>query len=234
MVGHGREDVEDASAHRELAAPRDHVDPQIGELHEAARDRLEVVAAARDGEVEHAGVGEPGRHRLQGAAHGCGDDEGRVTGIRPQRGFAEHREATTDGLGRGAQPLMRQCLPRRKVTHGGVRHEALQGSADALGASPGRGDDQKGRRRTAGARPPTLGEQRRQHRRVESRHHREVGVDARGLDGALHGRSLRQGARDPGNCHRSSLFRPTDTGLGRGRSPALGRRWTLPRTVGTA
>ena len=230
VVGDGREDIEDASAHRELAAPRDHVDPEVGEPDEATGDRFEVVAAAGHGELERTRLGETRRDGLQGPAHRGGDDERRVTGIRPLGRFAEHGEATADGLGRGAQPFVGQGLPRGEMADGRVRHEALQRGADAVGAAAGGRDDEEGCRgslRIARAAPGGAagGEQRSEHRGVEARDHREIGVGAGGLGGALHGRSLRQGARDPGNCHRTSLLRPTDTGsAAAGGAPATGRR----------
>ena len=41
VLGRRREDVEDAAAHRELAALADHVDAVVGEFHEALDDGVE-------------------------------------------------------------------------------------------------------------------------------------------------------------------------------------------------
>ena len=75
VVGRGREHVEDAAAHRELTAPRDHVDPRICEVDELQRDGREVVPAAARDEFDGRELGEVVGERLQRGAHRRDDDE---------------------------------------------------------------------------------------------------------------------------------------------------------------
>ena len=84
MLGDRREDIEDAAAHRELAAPGHHVDARVGEVDELARDRGEVVSAAAGGERDGFEVGEVVGERLEGGAHGGDEDEG-TAGVSPGR-----------------------------------------------------------------------------------------------------------------------------------------------------
>ncbi|GAA1425658.1 hypothetical protein GCM10009640_24770 [Agrococcus citreus] len=147
VVG-GREDVDDAAAHRELAAARDHVDARVGEVDEPPRQRREVDAARAGRELD-------GRHReqvvgdgLERRAHGCDHDRGRA-GL-PLGDRAERRAAPPDGLGRGAQALVRERLPRGQVEHLRLGEPREQVVADRLGLAPGRGDDEQ--RAVVGAR----------------------------------------------------------------------------------
>ena len=126
MVGDGREDVEDAAAHRELAAARDHVDARVGEVDEPGRD-----AAARswpapaDDELDRA---RRRRGRRRAAAARRAPTRSRRAGVAPvpARDAPQHVEPAPDGLGARAQPLVRQGLPRREVEDLGVRAGALR------------------------------------------------------------------------------------------------------------
>ena len=77
VLGRRREDVEDAAAHRELAALADHVDPVVGQLDETGDDRSNRTVASNpggsgvefglrsDGERHRLDIGHVGCHRLQ-------------------------------------------------------------------------------------------------------------------------------------------------------------------------
>ena len=99
MFGGRREDVEDAAAHRELTAPRDHVDPVVGKLDQPRRETLEVELGA-DGQYDRLDFGQIGGHRLQQRAHRGDDDLQR----RPQpfvvraRQPPQHHHPGTDGV----------------------------------------------------------------------------------------------------------------------------------------
>jgi hypothetical protein len=71
VLGHGREDIQDAPAHRELAAPRHHVDTRVGQLDQAGRHVHEVVAATAALEHHRLDVGQPSDQGLQRRARPC-------------------------------------------------------------------------------------------------------------------------------------------------------------------
>ena len=68
MLGGGREDIENAAAHRELAAPSDHVDPGVGQFGEA-RDEAVVFEFGADPKGHRVDLCEVWRHRLKQRAH---------------------------------------------------------------------------------------------------------------------------------------------------------------------
>ena len=127
VVGDRREDVEDAAAHRELAAPRDHVDARVGEVDElrrrgAPRSYPRPPVGRSIGAMSVEVVGE----RLQRGAH-RGDDEERACSRSPcaqSRQPAQRVEALADDLGARAEALVRQGLPGRELDDLGVREQA--------------------------------------------------------------------------------------------------------------
>ena len=146
MLGIRREDVEDAAAHRELAAAGDHVDPRVGEFDEGERERGELVAAAADGRGRSArarrgparaaggrrarsrrrSVGAfaiPGRHGRAGCAVGC---------RRSRRSGSVARAAGSPRRGRAARRV-------RQVSAEGIRH--------GVGLTAGRRDREQRLRR---------------------------------------------------------------------------------------
>ena len=193
---------------RELAAPRDHVDAVVGELDEPGRDVAEIVPAGADDELDRRDIGEPGRERLDGAAHRRGDDERRRA--VPAGDAPEDLEARADDLGARAQPLVRQRLPRREVQHLGTGQQRAERGTERLGAATGRRDQQHHRRLARGAAALDQGGEQRS---VEALDEREVRIDGCRGHGIPERLSLLEGAHDPGNCHRTSLRRRTDTGL---------------------
>ena len=75
MLGDRREHIEDAAAHRELAASRDHVDAGVGQVDELAGNCREVVAASAGGESDRFELGEVVGERLECGPNGCDEDE---------------------------------------------------------------------------------------------------------------------------------------------------------------
>ncbi len=155
VVGGGREHVEDAAAHRELAAAGDHVDARVGEVDEldgelgpgrSPRPPATSSIGARLGEV----VGE----RLQRGAHRCDDDE-----RMPRAGLPPTRAC---GAGRGVAGrrsrrygLSRSC---GRVSHAGnsrISASSRYGAIDARTDSPSRLvaviDEERGRQPRLGA-----------------------------------------------------------------------------------
>lgn len=114
----GREDVDDATAHRELSAPLDHVDAGVRRLGQAADHVLHGPGLARR-QLDRLDVGQAGDLRLEQAADRRDDDLQRTVGgvgagvAQP----AQHREAPSDGVAARAQPLVREGLPARVVGH---------------------------------------------------------------------------------------------------------------------
>ncbi len=81
MVGRGREDVDDAAAHGELAAAGDHVDPSVGELGETGGGRFDLDLVA-DGHLDRGDLAEALGQGLEERADGR-DDEGELAaGLR--------------------------------------------------------------------------------------------------------------------------------------------------------
>ncbi len=168
MLGGRREHVEDAAAHRELAAPGHHVDPRVREVDELRRELGEVVAASARDELERLDVGEVVGERLQRRAHGGDEDEWMRRGAsRPLREAAQRRDPSPDRLGARAQALVRQGLPRRELDDLRVGHVRLERAAERLALAAGRGDHEHGARG---------GQQARHERRPESVDEREIGA----------------------------------------------------------
>ena len=139
VVGDGREDVEDAAAHGELAAPGHHVDARVGEVDELAGEGGEVVAAAA--RVEHDRLGRSARlsasgcsaarteattmsgralrHRPRSTPAGCAGP--RCGGRRSRRSGSAARAAgspTPGSRARWRRGRRRRCSPRAPRTRG--------------------------------------------------------------------------------------------------------------------
>ncbi len=120
-----REDVEDAAAHRDLAAPLDQIDPgvagtdqprddviELGDITDLQRDRLEV-AKARD-------------LRLHQRPHRR-DNDGELAVVRVSQSTSDG-EAAADRVGARRQPLVRERFPRRVLgDRVGVEQRAERG-----------------------------------------------------------------------------------------------------------
>ena len=145
VLGDRREHVEDAAAHRELAAPRDHVDAGVGEVDELRGELGEVVPATACRELDRLDVGEVVGERLQRRAHRRDEHEGmRLRPRTPLREVTQRRDPAPDRLGARAEALVRQGLPRGEVDDLGVRSVGLEGAAERLALAAGRGDDEHG------------------------------------------------------------------------------------------
>ena len=115
VLGGGREDVEDAAAHRELAALADHVDAGVGQVDQPG-DHVVEVGLGTDGQRHRLDVGEVGRHRLQQRPRRGHDDpqrraEALVVGMGQP---AQQHHPRADGVDARRQPLVRQRLPGRE------------------------------------------------------------------------------------------------------------------------
>ncbi len=141
----GREDVDDAAAHRELAALLDQVDAGVRRVGEPSYDVVEVGAVA-DGELDRLQVGQPLHLRLQHRAdrrHHHVERAVALVGARVAQP-AQHGQPAPDGVAAGAEPFVRERLPRRVVADpGGIEH-VTQHLDQVLGLARGRGDHQHG------------------------------------------------------------------------------------------
>ncbi len=142
----GREDVEDAAAHRELPAALDEVGAGVGRAREALDDLLErglVAGAQGDG----AQLAQPLGDRLEHGPH-RGDDDGRRTvpvvgGLRVGQA-PEHRQALADGVAARAESLVRERLPRGEVGDRPGAEAGLEGGLEVLRLASRRGDGEDG------------------------------------------------------------------------------------------
>ncbi len=136
----GREDVQDAAAHADLAALLHRVDPAVPGPDQPADHVVEVgvlaapqpyrlqVAQARHDRLEY---GPYRRHdHLQGPAGGVP----RV-GVREP---AQHGEPRSDGVGARRKALVGQRLPGREVRHRGRVEQARERGGEILGLPAGR------------------------------------------------------------------------------------------------
>lgn len=143
MLGGGREDVQNAAANREFAAPADHVHPRVGQLHQPG-DHVFERHLVTDGQRQRFFVAQSWRHGLQQGTH-RGDHH---TQRRTQPGVvrvgepAQHHQAGADGVDAGREPLVRQRLPGRESRHG-VAEDAAQLSGQVVGLTAGGGDHQQ-------------------------------------------------------------------------------------------
>jgi hypothetical protein len=136
----GREDVEDAAAHGELAALGHQVDASVGDVDEALDDRVEVVRLA-GGKLDRLQVAQALELRLEHGPHRRDHHARRAVGAGV-REAAQHREPPADGVGPRRQALVRQRLPGRVDDDAPGRHEAAQRVGEVVGLAAGRGDRQ--------------------------------------------------------------------------------------------
>jgi hypothetical protein len=138
LVG-GREDVEDAAAHRELAALGDQVDAGVGHVGQPPRHSVELGLAAGH-QLDRLEVAEALELRLQQAAHRRHDDLQRVplgVGEPPQ-----HGEPAADRVGPGREALVRQRLPRREDRYTAGVDQAAERVGQVVGLAAGGSDGQ--------------------------------------------------------------------------------------------
>ena len=145
----GREDIEDAASHRELAAPFHQFDPGVGEVGQAGHDVFQgrFVARAQGDRLQ---VAEPGDLRLQHRAHGGDDHAERAAGRVRQP--VQHGQPPSHRVGAGAEPFVRERLPARIQGYGVGVEQAGEGLGEVFGLPAGGGDsdDEPGR---SGGRP---------------------------------------------------------------------------------
>ena len=158
MLLGGREHVEDASAHRELAASLHEVGARVGGGREVL-DRLFEGHLVPGGEGHRAQVTEPGGDRLEHCAHRRHDDGEATVGGVAALGVgepAEHGEALPHGVAARAQALVRQRLPRGEQPDGVRAENRPQRRVEVFCLTTGGRDRQhrtaRGGRRVAGAR----------------------------------------------------------------------------------
>ena len=130
-----REDVEDAAAHRELAALLDQFDPGVrggGQRRRRPRPRSALCPVPQGHRLQ---VAEALDLRLEHGADGRDDDArpGPAAGSSVARVGepAQHGEAAADGVGARGEPLVRQRLPGR------VLDDALRRAAASAARRPG-------------------------------------------------------------------------------------------------
>ncbi len=111
----GREHVDDPAAHRELAAPLDHVDARVGRVHEVLGQRRQVHPVPR-ADRHRLQVPQPVDHRLQQRADGDHEHADRSRVARALRVLepSEHREPFCDRVAAWRETLVRQRLPGRQ------------------------------------------------------------------------------------------------------------------------
>ncbi|GMA30487.1 hypothetical protein GCM10025875_04790 [Litorihabitans aurantiacus] len=226
MVLGGREDVEDPTAHGEVAALLDHVHTRVcrgrqrldevlhaPRLARAGADGLEVAEALHDGlqqgahrdheDADRAGLGARGAGQVVGggAVRGGG---GRVADLGVRQA-PQDREAAGDGVAARAEALVRERLPGGEHRDVVGREEGAQGAGELVGVPAGRRhDDEWARATTRALGLPQGGEQR--CARARRRHDLEIspGADGeqRGGDGGVLGED-RQGG---GELHQHFLI----------------------------
>ena len=207
----GGEDVDDATPDGELAASLHHVDRQVGGCDEGRRDLVDAVLLAPP-QPDRRDVGQACHLRLEQGAH-RGDDDPRGRPVVLAGQSPQHLQASADGVGARAEPLVRQRLPGRVVGREVRPEQGLQGGELLLRLPIGGGDQQV---RTL--RPPNqLGGQ---EGPQGGRHGDVAGVQDAGT-GVVHalgdGGLRAQQVEDAGQlarqvfCHRTTVARRTDT-----------------------
>jgi len=154
----GREDVDDAAAHGDLATVRDQVDPRVADLDEPDEHIVELARLAGL-QLDRLEVAEPGHDRLQQAPDRRGHHLQRPVRLTRVRGMGEppqHRDALADGVGPRRQPLVRQRLPAREARHAVGGQERTQPVDQVVRLT--------GRRRDRQHEAASLGQRRGQHR----------------------------------------------------------------------
>ncbi len=211
----GREDVDDAAADRELAAPLDQVDPGVRRVGEPLHDVLQRRGLAGH-QLDGLEVAEPLDLRLQHRADRGDDDlERAVGGVVARVGQpAQHREPAADGVAARAEPLVRQRLPARVERHRVGVEQRAERLDQVLGLARGRGD---GEHRAPGADQPVDHERPHAGRtgEVEGAHGAAAGVGDRLVEGGVG----EDGVGEAGEGHESSWI-----GWGTAREPPTRER----------
>ena len=221
----GREDVDDAAAHGELAALLDQVDPGVRRLGEPAHELVERHRVA-DAQLDGLEVAETLDLRLEDRAHRRHHDlersVARVGAGMPQP--PQHGQPPPHGVAARAEPLVRQRLPARVV--GDRRRVDEVGRARRRGPRPR--DRWRSRRAPSGrprpvrgprtdAPPPGRSGRARVDARGAPRIGEGVGQDGLGEDRGRRGRRDVTRSAPPVWGHSTSAPCRADQGVGRGR-----------------
>ncbi len=130
----GREHVQDAAAHGDLAAVLDQVGAHVADVHQPGDGLLEVgvLACAQRHRFQ---VAQPADHRLQQAAHRA-DQHGDRAGLRAARVRvgqpAQHGQPPPGGVRTRRDPFVRQGFPGREAGHRAWRQQRLEGAGQLL------------------------------------------------------------------------------------------------------
>ena len=155
LVGR-REHVKQAAADRDLAPPLDEFDPRVPDL-DQMRDGVLQAGLLTRLQLDRRELTQPRHHRLQQAAHGRRDN-GQRAGPRVRRVRmcqpAQDRQPLAGGVRARRQPLVRQRLPSREVTHCVRAEQRAEAGREFLGFARGRGDGQHERAGRRGATGP--------------------------------------------------------------------------------
>ncbi len=156
------EDVDDAAAHRELAALLDQVDAGVGGVDQPGDDLLEDGGRA-DPQLDRRQVAQTLDLRLEDRTHRRHHhlDRSRRGVVAGVAQAAQHGQTTADRVAARAEPLVRERLPARVVGDAG-RVEQITELGDQLLGLPGGGGDREHRAPSAGQagdqeRPQRLG-----------------------------------------------------------------------------
>ena len=198
LFGGGREDVDNAATHRELAASLHQVDTVVGGVHQRCQQVGEVAFLA--------GLDGDGPHRcqvldlrLEQGPHRSHHHSRRRIGNEPP----QHGQAPANGVGAGRESFVGQGFPSRVVGDGILPHQTRDLGRGGLGLPEGGGDQQY--------RAPGLGGE---HRRRGSEERSGAGdiarLGARHLGVAQGGPDSRvclEGGKKSGKSHRVILSR---------------------------
>ena len=136
----GREDVDDAAAHRELAATLHQVDPLVGGGHQVGGQLAHFVLSP-SAQPDRTQLGQPGNLRLQHRPDRRHHDSG-GRGLIAPGDAAQHLQAAAHGVGAGAETLVRQGLPSRVVDDLVVVQQRDERGGELLRLAECRGDHQ--------------------------------------------------------------------------------------------
>ena len=178
MLRGGREHVDNAAAHGDLAALLDQVDPGVCEVDQPVHGLAQVGGLPRL-QPHGRDLPEIRGHRLDEGTHGGDDDGGRAGRmLLRMRDPAKHRDAAADGVRARREPFVRKGFPGREHLDPLVADEVTDRRRGRLGFSPGGGDEAD---RHAGAtgvdrRSERRGDERAQSNRAGDADHRLAGV----------------------------------------------------------
>jgi hypothetical protein len=222
----GREDVDDATAHRELPAPLDQVDPVIGGCRKSPYDVLEVCGLTLT-QRHRLEVTETLHLWLQHGADRRDDHPNRSMAGRVVVGMnqpAKHGQPAADGVRAWRQSLVRQRFPCRELDDGVLVQQAARRLDDLLRFPCRRRHDEHGRGDLAAVADRQRGgderSQRGRRRQVERRRARTVQARQRPGERRLTGYDRKQSTKGHGQDRESSRvvtcrFRPSSRGRSR-------------------